>query len=89
MAGTSNPGDGVWAAVVWTVNVDGNGRVVQPGGPISVGTIGQLDPSYSQASGMNELGDVCGSSDRMAFVTLAGQSAQALPVPRNTQFGPS
>lgn len=38
---------------------------------------------------MNELGDVCGSSDRMAFVTLAGQSAQALPVPRNTQFGPS
>ena len=86
-AGTSNPGNGVYEAVIWTVNVDGDGLLIQPGLPASVGTLGQLDPTYSQASGINDLGDLCGLSDRMPFVAPAGQSAQALPVPRYTQEG--
>jgi probable HAF family extracellular repeat protein len=87
VAGTSNPGDGVYAAVFWTVDVNEDGVLTQPGLPLGVGSLGLLEPTYSQASGINDLGDVCGLSDKVPFVALAGETAQPLPVPRNTQWG--
>ena len=87
MAGSSDAGEHVYEAVVWTVDVDPDGTLAQPGPPVGVGSLGLLEPTYSQASAINDLGDVCGISDRMAFAASAGGTAQPLPVPRNTQWG--
>ncbi len=68
-------------AVVWTIGLNPDGTLAPPGTPVS------LSPSPSRGNGINNLGDVCGRSDKRPFVALAGQDPQTLPVPRNTQDG--
>lgn len=69
-------------AVIWTITLNSeNGTLALPGPPVSV------SPSTSRGNGINNLGDVCGRSDKRPFVVLAGQDPETLPVPRNTQDG--
>lgn len=72
-------------AVVWTVTVDGISATPGP----AVNLAG--DNTWSFGYGVNLFGDVCGmmgvSNQEMPFLAPAGQTAQLLPVPRNTQWG--
>ena len=87
VSGHSRGEEGPYEAVVWTIEVNAYGTLVQPLAPVSVGTLGLSDPSGSQASAINLVGDVCGASDGMPYVAPAAETAQPLPVPRNTHSG--
>jgi hypothetical protein len=89
VTGYSHGEDGPCKAVIWTLAVNPDGTLATPGPPVSLGALGLSDPSTSRSYGyaINTLGNVCGESDGMPFVAPAGQTAQAVPVPRNTAFG--
>jgi len=89
VSGYSRGENGVYEneAVVWTLGINDDGTLATPGLPVGVGTLGLSDPSESYANAINIVGDVCGQSDWMPFVAPAGQTAQPMPVPRNTAFG--
>ena len=74
-------------AVVWTIGVNPDGMLATPPAPADLGTLGLSDPSNSYGNAINVFGDACGSSDGMPYVAPAGQTAQPLPVPRNTHSG--
>jgi hypothetical protein len=40
-----------------------------------------------ERAAINEFGDVCGESDRRPFVKYDGAAMEALPVPKDTQYG--
>ena len=62
------------------LNSNGSFSILMP--PIDVGALELNDPSWSIGYGLNNLGNVCGFSDGLPFVALAGQSPYALSVPR-------
>jgi hypothetical protein len=84
IAGWSFDGvSGETRAVVWTVRLNEDGTLT-PEAPVSLGTLGLDDPSWSMGAGINDFGDVCGTSDRQPFVAPTGDALQALSVPRGT-----
>ena len=62
------------------LNPNGPFSILSP--PAVVGALGIHDPSWSIGYGLNNLGDVCGLSDGLPFVALAGETPFALSVPR-------
>lgn len=85
VTGASWGADESYEAVVWTVTVDGT--TATPGPAVSLVD----NNAWSVGSGINDPGDVCGlvgvGNKSMPFLAPAGQTAQLLPVPRNTQYG--
>jgi probable HAF family extracellular repeat protein len=77
--------DESYEAVVWTVTVAGTTATSGP----AVSLV--ENHARSVGSGINCFGDACGlvaaGSKSMPFLTPAGQAANLLPVPRNTQYG--
>ncbi len=73
-------------AVTWTVSLNPDGTLALPGAPIPVGTLGLFNPSWSDAKGINNFGEICGRSDKRPFVDF-GAGPQPLSVPRDTQDG--
>lgn len=75
---------GAQEAVVWTVEVNGDG-LFTPGEAVRL----VEDHAQSCGLGVNVDGDVCGSlgSYEMPFLAAAGQTAQLLPVPPDTHWG--
>jgi len=77
--------DESYEAVVWTVFV--NGTTATPGPAVTLVN----NNAWSQGGGINDSGDVCGLVDvdgkKLPFLAPAGQTAQPLPVPRNTRYG--
>jgi hypothetical protein len=86
VTGMSYDAEGLYRAVRWTITVGENG-LLSASAPESVGTLGLLEPTSSDARAINNWGDVCGSSDRMPYVAPSGGSPAELPVIRNTQWG--
>ncbi len=76
--------DDAFEAIVWTVALDGNGTFT-PGQAVSL----VENNAYSSGHGININGDVCGGLGGypMPFLAPAGQTAQLLPVPRDTTAG--
>jgi len=74
-----------YEAVVWTVFVDGT--TATPGPVVSL----VENHAWSVGSAINDSGDVCGlvsvDNKSMPFVAPEDQTAQPLPVPRNTEYG--
>lgn len=74
-------------AVVWTIALTAEGKLALPGDPVPLGTLGLNSPSKSVGASINELGTVCGESDRRPFFVVPGDVPQALSVPRDTYDG--
>jgi len=67
-------------AVIWTIELDADGMLIPPQPPTLVGALGLS----SEASAINNVGEVSGTSDGLPFVAQIGAAPAALPVPRNT-----
>ena len=78
-------GAGQIEAVVWSLNLDADGRLVSPVEPVGLGTLPDASNSYGYA--INESGDVCGRSGWFPFVAPVEGGIQPLPLPRDTQEG--
>jgi probable HAF family extracellular repeat protein len=78
--------DGELRAVIWTVSLNDD-ETLTIGTPVSLGTLGLDDPSWSLGTGINDFGDVCGRSDDYPCFSLGGDLLQPLAVPRDMYQG--
>jgi uncharacterized membrane protein len=77
-------GNLVKEAVVWSVTLNADGSLAAPGPAAGLGTLGGQE---SFATGVNNLGGVCGESDGWPFLAPAGGDVGPLALPRSTIWG--
>jgi len=74
-------------AAVWSIDLNGDGTLAEPGPPEGLGTVGLSSSTASEAAAINSSGDVVGESYPWPFLAPDGSGAMLLPLTRNTSGG--
>lgn len=89
--GYSTSENGFDEAVVWTIELNGDGTLSIPGVPAGLGILDQESPYtgglWSHGFSINNFGDVCGQSNGLPFIAPGVSIALPLPLPRGGTRG--
>ena len=89
--GYSTTESGFSEAVVWTIELNGDGTLSIPGVPAGLGILDQESPYtgglWSHGFSINNFGDVCGQSNGLPFIAPGASIALALALPRGATPG--